>query len=136
MTFKSASFIILFWGICMLLAGGLAYYFMGSFAYNALVLGLVAAVFGFSTGHFLNRGHKQAFILALAACLLMVFLFGWLVSLALSQEQNLIFTDALAANSSDIFLLASSGMLTGTVFTLLLLLFFSKTISASFNTHK
>lgn len=132
MTFKSASFLVLFWAISMLLAGFTAYYFMGSFATNLLVLGLVAGIFGFSTGHFLNRRHKQAFILALASCQVMVFLFSWLTSSAFSREETLIFTDALAPEPRDIYLLLSSGMLTGTILVLLFLLFFSKPIFESF----
>ena len=123
---------ILFWGFITLLSGGLAYYFMGSFAQPILISGSLAALLGFSLGHFLNRGRKQAFILAPAACLGFVFLFGWLTTQALQQEQNFIFPDALAHPPRNVYFLTCSAQLTGTVLVLLLFLFFIKPIYLSF----
>ncbi len=131
MTYKGASFLILFWGIFNLLASGLAFYYMGSFAQPLLIIGGLSALLGFSLGHFLNRGRKQAFILALATGLGFVFLFGWLTSQAFNQEQNYIFSDALADPSRNVYLLVSSAQLTSTVLVLLLLLIFMKPIYLS-----
>ncbi len=132
MTYKGASFLILFWGITNLLSGGIAYYYMGSFAQAILVLGFLAGILGFSLGHFLNRERKQAFILSLATCLVYVFLFGWLTMDAFNQEQNFIFPDALAVPSRNIYLLVSSALLTSTVLVLATLIVFMKPIYTSF----
>lgn len=132
MTHKGASYLVVFWGILNLICGGIAYYFMGSYAQPILVLGILAGILGFSTGHFLKRGRKQAFILALAACLVFVFLLGGLSSRAVNQDLNVTFPDAPAAHSQNVSFLISSAMLTGTILVLLLLLAFIKSIYASF----
>ncbi|MDQ4139911.1 MAG: hypothetical protein M3142_05250, partial [Bacteroidota bacterium] len=72
------------------------------------------------------------FILALASCLVFVFMLGFLTSIAFNQEQNLLFTDALAANPQNISLLVTSAMLTCTVLVLLVLLIFVRSIYVSF----
>ncbi|RDC63033.1 hypothetical protein AHMF7616_01632 [Adhaeribacter pallidiroseus] len=131
MTYKGASFLVLFWGIFNLLGGGLAFYFMGSFAQPVLILGALSAFLGFSLGHFLNRGRKQAFLSILGACTAFVFLYGWLTSQAFSQDKNYIFPDALADPSRNVYLLVSSAQLTITVLVLLILLVFSKPIYLS-----
>jgi len=132
MTYKGASILVLFWGISCWLGSAVAYYYTGIFAQAILTVGILAGILGFSIGHFLNRGRKQAFILALAACLGIIFLLGWLTAEALTQEQNYIFPDALAHPSRNVYLLVSSAMLTSTGLVLLLLLIFSKPIYLSF----
>ncbi|MDQ3290365.1 MAG: hypothetical protein M3Q05_03645 [Bacteroidota bacterium] len=132
MTYKGASILVLFWGIVNLIGGGIAYYFMGSYAQPIAIQSLLIGILGFSIGHFLNRGSKQAFILALASCLAFVILLGLLTSNAFNQEQNLLFQDALAANPQNISLLVTSAMLSGTVLVLLLLLVFARSIYVSF----
>lgn len=128
MTYKGASLIILFWGFFNLLCGGLAYFYMGSFAQPLLICGALSGLLGFSLGHFLNRRRKQAFILALATCLGFVFLFTWLTAKNLEQEQNYIFPDAFADPSRNVQLLVSTAQLTSTVLVLLLLFIFIKPI--------
>ncbi|PSR53028.1 hypothetical protein AHMF7605_05545 [Adhaeribacter arboris] len=132
MTYKGASLLVLFWGIINLIGAGMAYYFMGSFAQAIAIQGLLSGILGFSIGHFLNRGRKQAFILALASCLICVFLLGQLTTNAFNQEPNLFFSDALATQPQDISLLVTSAMLTFTVLVLLLLLIFARSIYVSF----
>ncbi len=112
MTYKGASFIILFWGIFNFLCGGLAYFYMGSFAQPLLIGGALSGLLGFSLGHFLNRGRKQAFIFALAACLGFIFLYTGLMARDLEQEQNYIFPDAFANPSRNVYLLISSAQYT------------------------
>ncbi|QNF35035.1 hypothetical protein HUW51_20790 [Adhaeribacter swui] len=131
MTYKGASFLVLFWGIINLLISGVAYYYMGSFSQPVLVPGILAGVLSFGLGHFLNRAHTLAFILALVASFTFVFWLGWLTSQALTQEQNYIFPDALANPSRNVYFLVSSAMLTSTVLVLLLLGVFWKSIYLS-----
>ncbi|QMU28393.1 hypothetical protein [Adhaeribacter radiodurans] len=132
MTYKGASLLVLFWGIVSLISGAIAYYFMGSFAKSIAIQGLLIGFLGFSIGHFLNRGRKQAFILAVAGGVVFVFLLGHLTSAAFNQEQNLLFTDAFAPQPQNISLLVTSAMFTCTVLTLLLLVIFARSIYMSF----
>ncbi len=109
---------------------------MGTSARVITILGGFAGVLGFSTGHFISRGRKQAFIMALASCMLYILLMGWLTAAAFPQEQNLTFLDALAAHPRDLSILISSAMFSGTIFILFLFLIYAKSVYSSFQNAK
>lgn len=132
--YKAASFLVLGWGIFMLAGAAVAGYFMGSAALSLLVIAAVAATLAFSVGHFLNRGRKQAFIMALATGITLVLLLGGLTSAAFSGNPIPIdlMADAWASSPRDVSLLVSSAMFIATVCLLVSLLIFAKSIYQSF----
>src|SRR3712207_9274695 len=73
-SYKAASFLVLAWAIIMIISAAIAYYFMGRAAGPLLVVAALAGTLGFSLGHFMNRGRKQTYIMALASSIILIFL--------------------------------------------------------------
>ena len=74
---KNISYLYAFFGFFMLACGAVAVDLAGEQARTALITGAAGGLIGLTAGHFLNRGHKWAFILGTAEAALLTLLLGW-----------------------------------------------------------
>ncbi len=130
MMHKNISYLYAFYGAFLIGCGAVAVDIAGEQANTALITGGAGGFIALTAGHFLNRGHRWAFMLGAAEAALLTLLLGWRAGtyfirlLDMVQQSG----DSAATQTSGMAFLLTTGMLIISLLTLTVSIMFSRQV--------
>jgi hypothetical protein len=127
---KNISYLYAFFGAFLIGCGAVAVDIAGEQANTALITGVAGGFIGLLAGHFLNRGHRWAFILGATEAGLLTLLLGWraatyFIRLLDMVQQN---SNSIVTETAGMAFLLTTGMLIISLLTLTVSVMFARQV--------